>query len=84
MAYEVGLADDASREQATAAEYTDRYGAQALKARIEAYWRARGFEVQVMLVEGSFTPQLRSCRVDLRSDLVNGLPRQQVGKPRII
>lgn len=61
----------------SATEYTDRYGADALKTRIEAYWRERGFDVQVMLVEGSFTPQLRACRVDVRSDLVNGLPRMR-------
>ena len=58
------------------ADYTDRAGANALKARIEAYWRERGFAIQVMLVEGAFTPSLRGCRMDVRSDLVNGLPRQ--------
>lgn len=57
-------------------DYTDRPGANALKARIEAYWRERGFDIQVMLVEGAFTPNLRACRMDVRSDLVNGLPRQ--------
>ncbi|MBY0562969.1 MAG: hypothetical protein K2P58_02185 [Hyphomonadaceae bacterium] len=65
-----------------ASEFTDRHGAKELKARIEAYWRARGFEVQVMLLEGAFTPQLRACRVDVRSDLVNGLPRQHAKQTR--
>lgn len=56
-------------------EYTDRAGANELKARIEAFWRARGHEVQVMLVEGGFTAALRAARMDVRSDLVNGRPR---------
>ena len=56
-------------------EFTDARGAAELKSRIEAFWRARGHEVQVMLVEGSFTQALRSGRFDVRSDLVNGLPR---------
>jgi hypothetical protein len=56
-------------------EFTDRAGAAELKTRIESYWRERGHDVQVMLVEGSFTPALRASRVDVRSDLVNGLPR---------
>lgn len=57
-------------------DYTDRQGANTLKDRIEAYWRERGFDIQVILVEGAFTQSLRGCRMDLRSDLVNGLPRQ--------
>lgn len=60
-------------------EFTDRTGAGELKARIEAYWHERGYDIQVVLVEGSFTPALRASRVDVRSDLVNGLPR---GKSR--
>lgn len=81
MAYEGAEATMAPEQ--TIAEYTDRYGANALKARIEAYWRERGYDVQVMLVEGSFTPQLRACRVDVRSDLVNGLPRLPVRQSKV-
>jgi hypothetical protein len=55
-------------------DYTDRAGAQILKARIEAYWRARGCEVQVTLAPASFTPALRAARFDIRSELLNGLP----------
>lgn len=50
-------------------------GAHKLKARIEAYWAARGHAVQVLLIDGAFTPQVRSTRTDIRSDMVNGLPR---------
>jgi hypothetical protein len=55
--------------------FTDRQGASELKARIEEYWRKRGFEVQVILVEAPFSPAVRAARVDVRSDLVNGWPR---------
>jgi hypothetical protein len=56
-------------------EYTDRAGAGELKSRIEGYWRERGFDIQVMLVEGAFTPALRAGRFDVRSELIDGLPR---------
>lgn len=57
--------------------YTDRAGASELKARIEEYWRKRGFDVQVMLVEAPFSPAIRSARYDIRSELVDGLPRKR-------
>lgn len=57
------------------ADYTCHAGAAELKARIEAYWRARGHEVQVMLIEAPFTQAIRAARYDVRSELVNGLPR---------
>jgi hypothetical protein len=58
-------------------EYTDRAGASEIKARIEAYWRARGYDVQVKLVDAS-SPALRAARTDVRSDLIDGLPRGAV------
>jgi hypothetical protein len=69
-----------SSESATPylSDYTDRAGAQILKARIEAYWRERGYEVQVTLAAASFTPALRAARFDIRSELVNGLPPRRV------
>ena len=62
---------------ANQADYTDRAGANALKARIEAYWRERGHEVEVTLVDAPFAAALRAARVDVRSELVNGLPRRR-------
>lgn len=64
------------RSEAACANYTDRAGADVLKARIESYWSERGFDVQVMLVDGPFTPALRAARIDVRSELINGLPRE--------
>jgi hypothetical protein len=59
-----------------AGDYTDRRGAEKLKRMIEDYWRQRGYDIQVTLVPGAFTAALRASRFDLRSELVNGLPRR--------
>jgi hypothetical protein len=50
-------------------------GARRLKQRIEDYWRDKGYAVDVKLVEAGFVPAMRSARFDVRSDLVNGIPR---------
>lgn len=62
--------------------FTDRTGARVLKERIEAYWRERGFEIQVNLVEAPFSPAIRAARVDIRSELINGLPKACRPRPQ--
>jgi hypothetical protein len=52
-------------------------GARRLKARIEEYWRERGYKVDVKLVEAPFVAAMRSARTDVRSDMVNGFPKRQ-------
>jgi hypothetical protein len=52
-------------------------GARRLKQRIEEYWRERGYEVDVKLVDASFVAAMRSARTDVRSNMVNGLPSQR-------
>lgn len=49
-------------------------GARRLKERIEEYWRERGYTVDVKLIEAGFVPAMRSARMDVRSDMVNGFP----------
>lgn len=56
-------------------ELCNEDGAKKLKAKIEAYWRERGHEVQVDVLKKGFTPAMRSARYDVRSELVNGLPK---------
>jgi hypothetical protein len=56
-------------------DYCSRDGAMALKAKIEAYWRERGQEVMVALHNVGFHPAIRAARYDVRSDMVNGMPR---------
>ena len=50
-------------------------GARKLKNKIEEYWRNRGFEVNIDLVDAGFVPAMRSARTDVRSNMVNGMPQ---------
>lgn len=52
-------------------------GARRLKQRIEEYWRERGYNVEVKLIEAGFVAAMRSARTDVRSDMVNGLPSRR-------
>lgn len=57
------------------ADYCSRQGALTLKAMIEAYWRDRGQDVMIALHNVGFHPAIRAARFDVRSDMVNGMPR---------
>jgi hypothetical protein len=56
-------------------DYCTRDGALALKTKIEAYWRERGQVVTVAMANVGFHPAIRAARYDVRSDMVNGMPR---------
>ena len=58
-------------------DYCSRDGALALKAMIEAYWRDRGQDVIIALHNVGFHPAIRAARFDVRSDMVNGMPRAE-------
>ena len=55
---------------------TDK-GAAELKRRIEAYWAARGYTLNLRLEDAEFHAAVRSARQDLRSDMLNGMPRKK-------
>jgi hypothetical protein len=57
-------------------DWCSREGALALKAKIEAYWRERGQDVMIALHNVGFHPAIRAARYDVRSDMVNGMPRR--------
>ena len=57
------------------ADFCSREGAAALKAKIEAYWRERGLDVMLSLHNVGFHPAIRAARYDVRSDMINGMPR---------
>lgn len=59
-------------------DYCTREGAERLKEQIEAYWAERGHDVRITLVQGGFMPSMRSARTDLRSNMVNGVPKKGV------
>jgi hypothetical protein len=69
------------RSTAAESDFCSRDGANALKAKIEAYWRERGQNVQVMLHNVGFHPAIRAARFDVRSDMINGMPRA-AGSPK--
>jgi hypothetical protein len=74
--------DDFSAPTLSAREsdFCSRDGAQALKAKIEAYWRERGHNVMIALHNVGFHPAIRAARFDVRSDMINGMPRSVVAK----
>ena len=54
--------------------YCSPKGAEALKERIEEYWRERGYHVRVQIMKAGFAMAARGSRYDIRSDLLNGIP----------
>lgn len=56
-------------------DFCSREGALALKEKIEAYWAERGQTVMIVLHNVGFHPAIRAARFDVRSDMVNGMPR---------
>jgi len=62
------------------ADFCSREGANALKEKIEAYWRDRGHNVMIALHNVGFHPAIRAARFDVRSDMVNGMPRRAGAK----
>ena len=61
-------------------DYCSKDGAVALKEKIEAYWRERGQDVMIALHNVGFHPAIRAARYDVRSDMVNGMPRTGASK----
>ena len=52
-------------------------GARKIKDKIEAYWRDKGYDVDIDLVDGGFVAAMRSGRTDVRSDMINGMPTKR-------
>ncbi len=53
-------------------------GANYLANRIREFWRKRGFDVDFQTQKEGFVATMRSARTDLRSDMVNGMPRRAI------
>ena len=58
-------------------DFCNPEGARRLKQRIEEYWRERGYNVEIKLVEAGFVAAMRSARTDVRRDMVNGFPSRK-------
>ncbi|MFC6199856.1 hypothetical protein [Ponticaulis profundi] len=61
-------------------DFCTNEGALKLKQKIEAYWKDRGFDVNIDLVDAGFVAAMRSGRTDVRSNMVNGMPSRNEGK----
>ena len=62
--------------------YCDRDGVLELKRTIEAYWAAKGHDVDVWLEHGSFLASIRGTREDVRSNMVGGMPKRTISRIR--
>ncbi|HPF22997.1 MAG: lipoprotein [Hyphomonadaceae bacterium BRH_c29] len=59
-------------------DWCDEEGAKRLREKIAAYWAERGYEVDVDLIDAGFVPAMRSARTDVRSNMINGMPRRRI------
>lgn len=59
-------------------DWCNEDGAKRLKLKIEQYWNERGYDVNVDLVDACFIAAMRSARTDVRSNMVNGMPRRRL------
>lgn len=59
-------------------DWCNEDGAKRLKQKIEQYWVDRGFDVNIDLVDACFIAAMRSARTDVRSNMVNGMPRRRI------
>lgn len=62
-----------------ASDFCTEDGAQRLKNKIEEYWKTRGYDVNINLIDAGFIPAMRSARTDVRSNMVNGMPTPETG-----
>ncbi len=63
-------------------DYCSNHGAAHLSQKIAHFWQKRGFDVDVKLIHEAFVPTMRSSRFDIRSDMVNGMPRRHLENPQ--
>ncbi len=56
-------------------DYCNKDGADRLRNLIVEFWRKKGFEVEIDLVNEGFVSTMRSARTDVRSNMVNGMPQ---------
>ncbi|WP_411816319.1 phosphoglycolate phosphatase [Hyphococcus sp. DH-69] len=58
----------------------DRDGAQRLAAKIQDFWKKRGFDVSIEVKDEGFVSTMRSARSDVRSNMINGMPTKFFGE----
>lgn len=58
--------------------YSTKKGAEVLKKRIEDFWKEQGYIVNVQIIQKEFNVKMRLARFELKSDLLNGRPRNWI------
>lgn len=61
-------------------DFCNQDGASRLAAKIQDFWRKRGFDVVVEMKDEGFVSTMRSARTDVRSDMINGMPTRMVAE----
>ena len=62
-------------------DYCNNDGAMRLRNMIVEFWKKKGFEVDIELVNEGFVSTMRSARTDVRSNMVNGMPQRHDAQP---
>ena len=63
---------------------TNREYAERLRRKIRSFWVQRGYHApNINLEDGQFIQSARGRVVELRSDMVGGLPRHRASAPRV-
>lgn len=57
-------------------DFCTEEGASYLANRIREFWQKRGYAVDFETHKEGFVSTMRSARTDLRSDMINGMPRR--------
>lgn len=60
-------------------DHCSKSGAARLTERLADHWAELGYTVEAEVVQGPFMASLRAARVDVRSDMLNGCPRDHPG-----
>ena len=63
------------KEKATVISANDKVFNEEIKARIQRYWKARGYDVEVNVAPTYFSQAFRGVRHEIKSDMINGYPK---------
>lgn len=63
------------KEKATVISENDKVFNEEIAARIQRYWKARGYDVTVNVNPTFFTQGFRGVPHEIKSDMVNGYPK---------
>lgn len=62
-------------EKSTVISANDKTFNEAIAARIQRYWKSRGYDVAVNVSPTYFSQAFRGVRHEIESDMINGYPK---------